>query len=393
MYDAIIIGAGPAGLMAGIEASKNKNILLIEKNNTPGKKLLITGGGRCNLTNLKTNNDFLNNVDYNKKYLFSTINNFGPKDIYDFFVKNGVVLKEEKENQIFPFSNKASEILEILIKNTSKMKINYNEKVINIFLHQDYKEVITNKNSYKTKNIVIATGGSSFKQTGSDGDNIKFASSIKQPIVPIFPAETSIELEEKLDLAGVSFDSVQVIYQKQNSFGNLIFTHKGLSGTSIMKMSEHIYKSEKKIINIDLIPDINKEDLIEKLNKFDRDKELGTFFSMFFSKRFSSYLVNRLNKKSDIKIKQLNSKDIVEISSLLKYMNFNVKKVNDLETAYVTGGGIDLKYLDSKTFESKINEGIYFAGEALDIHGPIGGYNITLALSTGYTVGNSLRKK
>ena len=160
-----------------------------------------------------------------------------------------------------------------------------------------------------------------------------------------------------------------------------------------MKMSEIIYKSEKKIINIDLIPDINKEDLIEKLNKFDRDKELGTFFSMFFSKRFSSYLVNRLNKKSDIKIKQLNSIDIVEISSLLKYMNFNVKKVNDLETAYVTGGGIDLKYLDSKTFESKINEGIYFAGEALDIHGPIGGYNITLALSTGYTVGNSLRKK
>lgn len=380
MYDCIIIGAGPAGLMASTKIDNYKKVLIIEKNLSAGKKLLITGGGRCNVTNLKSNNDFLNEIDYNKKYLYSAINTFGPHDIYNYFEDNGVLLKEEEDNKIFPVSNKSKDILDVLLKN-SNADINYDEEVINI----KQGEVVTNKSVYKTKNIIIATGGSSFKHTGSTGDNMKFAKMLNQPTTELFPAEVGVILKESNELAGTAIENVLIKYLDKESTGNLMFTHKGISGSAIMKLSEHIYKNDNKNIVVDLLPNINSEELIDIIENYDREKELVSLLYEYFTKRFSNYLINQLNLNK--KIKQLTKQELTSIVNILKRLPFEVERVEEMDKAYVTGGGIDLNYINTSTMESTINKNIYFVGEALDIHGPIGGYNITLALSTGYLAG------
>src|SRR5574344_785410 len=377
MYDVIIIGAGPAGLMTSIVC--NKNVLILEKNSKPGKKLLITGGGRCNVTNLKSNNDFLSKV-HNKKYLYSAINTFGPFDIYNYFTNRGVSLTEEVDNKIFPVSDKASYILNCLLNDT-KAIIKYNEEVININYVNSMYEIVTNENKYTAKFVVVATGGSSFKITGSTGDNMKFAKELNQPTISLYPAEVGISLKEKVDLAGTSLNDVEVKCNKYKSNGNLIFTHNGLSGSAIMNISEYIYLTKEVIITIDLLNNISSSELLESLNKFDREKKVQTFLTNHFSKKFSLYLLNRLNMLPNIKIKSLNDKVKLELINLIKNCSFNVLKVGSIDESYVTGGGIDMKYIDSTSMESNINKNLYFVGEALDIHGPVGGYNITLALS------------
>lgn len=389
MYDVIIIGTGPAGLMAANVINKKNKILILEKNNKPGRKLLITGGGRCNVTNLKSNSDFLNEITHNKKHLYSTINNFGPWDIYNFFINNNVLLKEEEDNKVFPVSDKAGDILNALIQNVNKY-INYGESVEKIIYKENNINIITNKNSYITKNLIIATGGTSFKNTGSCGDHIKFAEYLGQPVVDLYPAETSILLKNKLDLAGISLDNVKVTFNKKEFVGNLMFTHKGLSGSSIMKASEFIYLDKVKDIYVDLLPNINNDELFNLITNYNREKEVGTFLNEYFPKRLCNYVMETVSSSINLKIKNLTKTQILKLVDSIKNSHFEVLKVCDIDIAYVTGGGIDMKYINSKTMESTINKGVYFAGECLDIHGPIGGYNITLALSTGYTAGISV---
>ncbi len=388
MYDVIIIGTGPAGLMAANSINKNNKTLILEKNDKSGRKLLITGGGRCNVTNLKSNNDFLNEITLNKKHLYSTINNFGPWDIYNYFVNNNVTLKEEEENKIFPTSDRSSDILNALLKNIHS-KINYGETVEEIVYKENNIKVITNKNIYNTQNLIVATGGTSFKKTGSSGDHMKFAKMLNQPVIDLYPAETGVILKDKLDLAGISLENVKVTFNKKEFYGNLIFTHKGLSGSSIMKSSEFIYLDTVKNIFIDLLPNINDDELFNTINTYNREKEITTFLNEHFPKRLCNYIIQITNLSDNTKIKNLNKPQTLDLINNIKNCSFEVLKTCDIEEAYVTGGGIDMKYINSKTMESTINKGIYFAGECLDIHGPIGGYNITLALSTGYTAGIS----
>lgn len=387
MFEVIIIGAGPAGLMAGIMSEKKT--LIIEKNDIAGKKLLITGGGRCNVTNNKENREFLNQIEHNKKYLYSTINNFGPKEIINFFETHNVSLKEEEDGKMFPKANKSFVIKEALL-NAYKGKINYNEDVEKIIKENDYYIVITNKNEYKTQKLVIATGGSSYKITGSTGDNLKFAKMLKQPVTEIYPAEIGVKLEKPTDIPGQSIDNVIVKAGKRKKEGNLLYTHTGLSGSSVMLISEYIFKDKINEIEIDLLPKYNEEEIKNILNNYDRNKEVHTFLEQYFSKRFSEYLLNYINLEKNIKIKQLNHKELNKLVETIKHIKYNVKNNEKIDLAYVTAGGIDLKYINTKTFESTINKNLYFVGEALDIHGPIGGYNITLALSTGYSAGVSL---
>ncbi|MEG0025989.1 MAG: aminoacetone oxidase family FAD-binding enzyme [Bacilli bacterium] len=388
MYDVIIIGAGPAGLMAGIKISGR--VLFIEKNKQALKKLLLTGNGRCNITNLKDNQTFLNNI-HNKKYLFSALNNFGPQEIYDFFSRNNVLLKEEKDNRLFPKSDKSVDIANVLLKNNSH-PINYQETVRQIKINNHIKEVITDKNMYKTKNIIVATGGSSYQYTGSTGDNIKFAKMVNQEVTDIYPCEVGITLVNNPSLAGISLDLVVVTYLKKQTTGNLIFTHHGLSGEAIMNMSENIYQNKEKNLTIDLCPHQTTREILQLISDFDRNKQLNTCLNMLFPKKLSNYIIE-INNFSSCKIKELNEKQIMAVIMTIKNCPFICQKVNSLDYAYITGGGIDMNYINTKTMESINNPGLYFIGETLDIHGPVGGYNLTIALATGYTAGISIGVK
>lgn len=393
-YDCIIIGAGSSGLMCAIKISSLKKVLIIEKNNSCGKKLLLTGGGRCNVTNLKDANLFLENI-HNKKYLYSAIHNFGPQDIYDFFTSRGCFLKEELDNKIFPKNDKASSILNCLmseIKSCDNVKINYNETVVAIE-HNDIIKVFSDKGCYEASTVVVATGGKSFPKTGSSGDHIKFSKMLNQPIIDLYPAETSIILKEKHNLAGTSLSNVKVTANNHSAIGNILFTHNGLSGDTIMKLSEYIYLEHIEKIYISFLEEYSKEEICDMLKNYDQKKEIKSFIAEYLTKNLAIYLLKRVNIAPDTTIKTLTAKKIGDICLILKKCPFLVLKSNDLDKAYITGGGIDMKYIDSKTMESTVNKNIYFIGEALDVHGTIGGYNITIAFSTASLAAQSINNK
>jgi predicted Rossmann fold flavoprotein len=394
MYDVIVIGAGPAGIMASIAAAKNnKKVLLIEKNNEVGKKLLITGGSRCNLTNLKDIKNFIKEIPVNGKALYSTLNNFGPKDIYSFLKERNIELKTEDNDRVFPKDNKSKTIVETLKKELTKcnIKINLNEEVVKI-INNEEKEVITNKNNYKTKKIIITTGGCSYPQTGSTGDGYKFAEELNQELTELYPAETFLIYKKTLPLEGISLDYVEVKLNKIVTKGSILFTHKGLSGPAIFKISEEVYKNlqinNPTKIEIDLLPEHTINDLLVSLEKYNNKKEIKSFIREFLPNRLADYIVN--NNMQNQKIAEISKENKKKLLTIMKNFEITIKSTGTLEQSFVTGGGIDLKNINTKTMESKTNNGIYFAGEVLDLHGHTGGYNITIALSTGYTAGISI---
>lgn len=394
MYDVIVIGAGPAGIMASITASsRSKKVLLIDKNNQIGKKLEITGGGRCNLTNLKNNNEFITAIPNNNKFLYSTLSNFNPQDIYNYFNNLGVKLKMENDNRIFPMDNKSITIINALNKELIDKKVNikFNEIVTNIKKNNNYYIVITNNTEYKTKKIIIATGGASYPHTGSTGDGYKLAKLLNQPITKLYPAETFLISKEKSPLYGITIPYTEVTINNITVDGSLLFTHDGLSGPAIFKISEHVYKELEKnnqaTISIDLIPNISMNELIDKLQHFDSNKIIKTFISEFIPNRLTLYLLEISNINNNKKILELSKKEQHNLFYILKNYHVDIKNTGTIAQSFVTGGGIDLKYINPKTMESTINPGIYFIGELLDVHGHTGGYNITIALSTGYTAG------
>lgn len=395
MYDAIIIGGGPAGMMASIKASENKSkVLLIEKNEKLGKKLYLTGGGRCNLTNLKNNNDFIKELAVNNKFLYSSINGFGPHDIFDYFKNMGVLLKIEDNDRVFPVSNNVQNVIDALYKKMTMCRVEihtneYVKKIINIGKHN--KEIITNFGVYKAKKIIIATGGLSYSLTGSTGDGYMFSEELNQPLTELYPAETFLITEKKYPLAGVTIDNVLIKFDKYKVKGSILFTHIGITGPAVFKISEKIYHKLKieKItkIYIDFIPDYSVDELILELNNYDFKKEFGSFFKEYLPKSIVSYIINDNDLKQ--KVESLSNLKKLSIINDIKNYEIAIKGTGSIEQSIVTGGGVDIKYINPKTMESTINPGIYYAGEVLDIHGHTGGYNITIALSTGYTAGTN----
>ncbi len=389
MYDTIIIGSGPAGLMCA-NALQGTNYILLEKNATPGKKLLLTGGGRCNVTNRKENRDFLDAVEYNKKFLYSTIARFGPYDIID-FLGDKVPLLEVDENQMFPVSNKADDVLQRLLE-TTRDNIVYNQAVTQILPQDDHFIINTKNSSYTSKNVVLASGGCSFPKTGSSGDHLRFANELDISVVEVFPAETGICLKEKHNLSGIHFENVEISFSKVKKDGHFIFTHRGISGNAAMKISEFVYLQKPREIFVDFLPHVDEETIRQEISE-NKEKQPISILSKYLTKRFSEYIVEKSNIGSTTKNKQLIHRQIDEIISLVKKHSFLVKGVEELISAYATGGGISLKEINSKTMEVKKHPGLYVIGEALDIHGPIGGYNITLAMSSGYSAGMAILEK
>jgi predicted Rossmann fold flavoprotein len=384
-------------MMASIKASSNKNsVLLIENNDKIGKKLLLTGGGRCNLTNLKSIDNFIREIPVNSKMLYSILNQFGPQDIYDYFIELGVKLKVEDDDRVFPLDNKSKTIIEALENqlHINKVNIHLNETVQKMTTNNDYKEVITDKDKYLAKNVIISTGGCTYSHTGSTGDGYKLAKMINQDITNLYPADTFLLSKEILPLAGITLDDVIIHFDNKKVKGSLLFTHNGIIVPSVFKISEEVYKALENnkyvTINIDLIPDYNIDELLIKLDKYNPKKEINSFVREYTPKRLGDYIIN--NTCSNMKIGEGSKTKKMLLLNSLKNFKIDIKGTGAMDQSLVTGGGVDMKFINPKTMESTKNKGIYFVGELLDIHGHTGGYNITLALSTGYAAGSSIRR-
>ena len=403
MSNVVVIGAGPAGMMAAITAAKNgNNVVVVEKNGTPGKKLLITGKGRCNLTNSCDINGFIANTPVNGRFLYSALKNFSNTDLMEFFENRGVKLKEERGGRIFPVSDKSSDILNALV---ASMK-SQNVKIVQgrasgiVTIGGEVTGVrLDNNTLLKCESAVIATGGKSYPLTGSTGDGYALAASLGHEIVTPKPSLVPLETVEKnvLSLQGLSLRNIglkvfdgktgKLLY---DDFGELLFTHFGVSGPVILSASAFVRNITGARLEIDLKPALSEEKLEERIK---RD------FEMYSNKNFVNALVDLLPSKMipviadycgiehEKKINQITREDRRHLTEALKHFALTVKCPRPITEAIITSGGVNTKQINPSTMESKLVKGLFFAGEVIDVDAYTGGFNLQIAFSTGYTAG------
>jgi predicted Rossmann fold flavoprotein len=393
IYDAIIIGGGPAGLMAANQFEKNNiNYLLLEKNEKCGKKLLLTGGKRCNVTNRLPIKDFIDTLTFkHKRFLYPALKTFGRDDVISFFKIRDLEFVLENNFKYFPKTEKSLSVLEALTQDLNDKRIRFHQSVKEIHKENDHYKLITKDNTYLAKHVIIATGSNSFPSTGSSGDGLVFAKHLGIHYFDFTPAETHVysnQIKENFkSLQGVSLSKAKIkIKQLKITYqGDLLFTHFGLSGPVIMHLAEFIHQdiqeNKSSIVEIPFI-DLNQEQLFEILQS-QNQKLLHKVLETYTTKRIVEVLLNYLNIDSK-KIIELKKKDLYLICKTFTAFEVIIDRVEDKEKSYVNKGGIDTKALDPKSMEVKQYKGLYFIGEVTDLHGPIGGYNITIALSTGY---------
>ncbi len=394
-YEIAIIGGGPAGIMAAIAASQNSSsVILLEKNHELGRKLLTTGGGRCNITNAKPIKKLLKFYPQKNflKHSFFTLTN---EKLLSFFKNKGLNFIEEDNNRIFPESEKSRDILNILTDYLKDVSISYNFEVKSI--SDDF--VINDK--LKANKIIIATGGITYPQTGC---NIKNYFLTEQPITDIkYGLSPLITKKDLSNIAGVTLYDVVISYKKTKVQGNVLISHVGLTGPGIIDLSNEIsegisynlLENDNLDINfeiaIDLCPDFSREKLQEKFNQDFRVKGktmVKNYLKLFLTNKFIDFFLDETNLDGETQLSRINKKSKNQLIENLKRFTFEITGFNG-NLAKVTVGGIDLDNINPKTMESTIIPNLYFAGEVLDLHGPTGGYNLKIAFSTGYLAGLS----
>ena len=394
-----IIGGGAAGLMAaGTAVGLGADVTLFEKNDRLGKKLAITGKGRCNVTNNCGVDEFLSNVPVNSKFLYTAINNFTPSDTIDFFESLGVKLKTERGNRVFPVSDKAHEIVDAM-KKVAKCKI-INESVKNLIITDNtVTGLSTNKGNYSFDAVIVCTGGKSYPLTGSTGDGYKFAQQAGIDVTPLRPSLVPIEVAERWckDLQGLSLKNISLsIIDTQsnktifNDFGEMLFTHFGLSGPLILSASSHIrdIDSGKYKAVIDLKPALDEKTL---------DARLVSDFGKYINKNFSNALNDLLPQKMIPVIialtgidpyKKVNGITHDERTLLLNFMKkltLTITGFRPIDEAIITSGGVSVKEIDPRTMQAKKIKDLFFAGEIIDVDAYTGGFNLQIAFSTAVT--------
>lgn len=410
-FDAAVIGAGPAGMIAaGRAAELGAKVILIEKNRRPGKKLLLSGKSRCNITNGEFNlRKLVENYGKNGKFLFHAFSIFGPREVIDFFEKLGLKTKIERGKRVFPASDRSRDVLESLLKYLAKNKVKIicNSEVRKIISqNQKIQKLILNKGEIKAKNYVFCTGGKSYPLTGSTGDGFKWANDLGHQIKELSPALVPIRIKENWikELQGLSLKNVEInVFQKNRrkfgQFGECLFTHFGLSGPIILDMSKEIgelLKNGEVKLLLDLKPAL---DLVKLDKRAQRD------FKKYQNKLFKNCLAGLLPRKlipvivklSNInpekKVNNVTKKERQKLVKLLKNLEITVKGLLGFDLAIVTSGGISLKEIDDKTMKSKIIDNLFFAGEIIDVDGPSGGFNLQNCWSTGYLAGENIAKQ
>lgn len=403
IYDVIVIGGGPSGLMTcNVLSEKRVNFLLLEKNESLGKKLLITGGTRCNVTNNLNVDDFISSLTMkHKRFLYGALNEFGSSEVLEYFKSNGLNLVLENNLKYFPETNKSSSVLEVLKKNINLKNIKFNHNVLKISYENNIFTISTNKGSFESRRIVIATGSNSYPMTGSSGDGLIFAKQLGIDYIPFTPAETHVYskyvVNNLADLQGVSLvnTKVRILGTKIENKGGLVFTHFGVSGPAILHSSEFIYDEllKRKVSIAFNISEISKPEIVSLIEQSKQEK-------LFILKVLEKLTTKRLAKKildlasiSNKNINEISKKDVNRIIELLTNFTIEIERVQVKEKAFVNAGGISTKGINPKTMESKVLPHLYFVGETVDLHGPIGGFNITIALSTGYKCGSSINKE
>ena len=408
----IVIGGGPAGILSAIKSAKEGNrVTIFEKNDKCGKKLLITGKGRCNITSSIEIEDFIKNIPGNGKFLYSAFQNFSNQDIIKMLENEGVKTKVERGNRVFPVSDKSIDVLNALLNILKKLnvKIVYNTEITDILVNENkVTGVITNtKEKIKADKVILATGGRSYPATGSTGDGYKMAKKLGHTVTEIRPSLVPLTIhEEKMcqKLQGLSLRNVKITIRHNKKiiyedFGEMIFTHFGVSGPIILSASTILlrYKNIKELLKnkeiellIDFKPALNKEKLDLRIRRdFEefKNKQFKNSLNQLLPQKLIPVIIEKSEIDEDKKVNEITKEERQKLVNLLKEFKLTIKDFKEIEYAIVTAGGINIKEINPKTMESKIIKGLYFAGEIIDVDGYTGGFNLQIAYSTGYTAG------
>lgn len=413
----IVIGGGPAGMMAAITASQGGHqVILLEKMKSLGRKLLITGKGRCNITSSLGMDEFIKNTPGNGKFLYSCFQNYTNEDIIQFLKEEGLEIKEERGNRVFPVTDKSQDVLKCFTKKLKEQEITirYDTKVTKLLVEQNEEGnkivgVETNYGKIEADKIILATGGKSYPLTGSTGDGYNLAREVGHTITEIKPSLVPLEAYDKetckalqgLSLRNVAIKLVDTDVEKEiyKDFGEMLFTHFGVSGPTILSASAHLvrYKQIEEKLNkqqisltIDLKPALTEEKLDERVVR-DFQSMPNKQFKNGLDKLLPQKMIPIIIEKSGVHLnKPINAvtkEERRKLVKLLKNFTVTVKGFRPIEEAIITSGGISIKEINPKTMQSKKVQGLYFAGEIIDVDSYTGGFNLQIAYSTGYTAG------
>lgn len=407
-FDVIVVGAGPAGLMAaGRAAERGARVLLLEKMRQEGRKLLITGKGRCNITNDAPISEFIKHVYPNGKFLRSAFAQYYAKDILELLGRYGVEATLERGGRYFPASNLSSDVLKALLQwvKEQKVEIRCNQPVNQLIIEQnEIRGVVSNGTKLMAAHVILATGGKSYPGTGSTGDGYLLAKTaghgLTPPLPALVPLETAGDLAQRLQ--GLNLKNVKAVLwvnhkKAGEDFGEMIFTHFGLSGPIILTLSrlavEALHKNEKVEFTIDLKPALDDEKLdnrlIRDLNEHGK-KQLGNLFREWLPASMIPVFLDSLQLDASKECHQVSAAERKKIRLMMKNLRFEVLRHRSYKEAIITSGGIPCDEISGKTMESKLVKGLYFAGEIIDLDAETGGYNLQIAYSTGWAAGNSI---
>lgn len=409
VYDLIVVGAGAAGMMAaGVAASRGLQVALLDSNEKCGKKVYITGKGRCNITNDVDAQDFLNFVVSNPKFIYSAIHNFTPYDTMDFFESRGLSLEIQRGGRVFPCSNKASDVTSVLTKEAKRngVAIFLQQKVETIIVHPKDTQarfLVRAKDHFYGNNVLLATGGLSYPSTGSDGSGYQLAKNLGHTIIQPKSALVALEFEQNVtSLMGLSLRNIGLTITYQNKpihqlFGELVFTNKGASGPIMLSTSSLINRLDLQQVKLsfDLKPALSQEKLDERILR-DWDKQKNKVFANslddLLPQKIIPYIVQNTPIQPYTRVHSITKQQRNHLVQLLKNLVFTPSRLGDIAVGIVTAGGVDTRQIDPKTMQSKLIQGLYFAGEIIDIDAVTGGYNIQMSFSTGNLAGKKVEK-
>lgn len=413
----IVIGGGPAGMIAAVTTAEQGNsVTILEKMEDLGKKLLITGKGRCNITNSAEMEDFMKNIPENAKFLYSSFNQYTNQDIINFLNKQGVATKVERGGRVFPVSDRAEDVLNAFKRKLKELnvEIKTNFEVTQILTEGSTAIGIEGKYKGKTEimlanKVILTTGGKSYPVTGSTGDGYKITEKLGHTITPLKPSLVPLICEEDSkkicqDMQGLSLRNVAIKVKHENKiiyedFGEMLFTHYGLSGPIILSASailirykniEKLLKSNKIKIFIDLKPALDEEKLDNRiLRDFEelKNKQFKNSLEKLLPRKMINTIIEITGINPEKRINEITKEERKKLVKILKNFELNINGFRKIEEAIITKGGINVKEINPRTMESKIIKGLYFAGEIIDLDAFTGGFNLQIAWSTGYVAG------